>query len=328
MDYSIRFAQAHWLYYLLPLIALGALFVYAYKKQVAYKYSLGSFLAKSKARTNHPYKKILNALRVGTLCALAISCARPQLVDSRSEITVEGIPMILALDVSASMQTPDMDGEQRIVTAIREAKKYVQQRPYDAMGLVIFANDAISRCPITHDKKLLTNILDELTIGLIDERGTHLSTALITAASRLKHLEAKSKVIILLTDGEPSEGDANPDIAIQIAQQMGIRVYTIGIGQDKPWQYAHPLFGVITVPPTINSPLLKKIAQETNGQFFLAHTTQDMRTIYDTIDGLEKSEIATPIFNNFYELGFLGMALALVLICLEIFLSTFIWFSL
>lgn len=330
MDYFIQFINKQWLYVLVPLIVAATSIVYKKKKHITYSYSLAGELLARGAGTRHPYQKITSIMSFLLLCLLALICARPQLVDSRTEVTVEGIDMVLALDLSGSMSMRDFehDPRTRIDIAKDEAIQFIKKRSNDAMGLVIFGNDAISRCPITYDKKLLEDTVKELYIGIIDYNGTHLSTALVTAASRLKHSKAKSKVIILLTDGVPSENDINPDTAIQVAQKMGIKIYTIGIGQDKPWTYIHPLFGAVSMPPTVDATLLKRIAQETQGQFFLAHNAQEMHAIYDTIDQLEKSEIVTPIFSNQRELGFLGIAVALGMLSVLIIVSTFIWFGL
>ena len=227
MNYFIRLVNGSWLYVLVPLLVAAACAYYKKKKQVAYASLLGKELLVKGAATHHPYKKILSALHFLLLCLLALICARPQLVDSRTEVTVEGIDIVLALDLSGSMAMRDFENDPRtrIDIAKDEALEFIKKRPHDAIGLVIFGNDALSRCPITHDKKLLEETVKELHIGMIDYEGTLLATALVTAASRLKHSKAKSKVIILLTDGNPSENDINPETAIQVAQKMGIKIY-------------------------------------------------------------------------------------------------------
>lgn len=329
VDYFIRFFNGSWLYWLVPLVILAAIVRYTIKKQVTYRYSLGSFLSARRAGTRHPYKKILYGCRFLLLCVLALTAARPQLVDSRSQITVEGVDIMIALDLSGSMNSQDFENDPRtrIEIAQQEAIRFIQKRTNDAIGLVIFGADAISRCPITHDKKLLEAIVKQSSVGSINHDGTVLSTALITAASRLRNSKAKSKIIILLTDGEPSEGDMNPEKAIEVAQKMGIKIYTIGIGSDQP-QIIQSFFGPMRIPPTINSDLLKKIASHTKGQYFVARNATEMQAVYDTIDQLEKTEITTPLFSNQHEVGIWGILAAFVLVCSEIILSTFIWFSL
>jgi len=132
--------------------------------------------------------------------------------------------------------------------------------------------------------------------------------------------------MILLTDGEPSEGDMDPAAAITIAQKLGIKVYTVGIGSEEPEVFMHPFYGMVR-KPSVNKKLLDTIAQGTGGKSFMAHNAQDMRAIYDTIDALEKTEYETPIFSRYYDLFGYGVAAILVLIFAELFLSTFVWFG-
>jgi Ca-activated chloride channel family protein len=330
MTHFIRFVHSSYLYVLLPLLAVVASVVHLYKRQTRYHYSLGALLKKSTAITQHPYKKMLYALRFCALLLMALLVARPQLVDSRSHVTTEGIDIIIALDVSGSMEARDFEHEtrSRIEIAKDEAINFIKKRAHDAIGLVIFGNDALSRCPITHDKRLLEELIKELKIGIIDHEGTKLATALITAASRLKHSNAKSKIIILLTDGAPSKGDMDPKIACDVAQKMGIKIYTVGIGDDQPRMKYIPLCGHMPIPPTVNSELLKTIANATGGSFFLARNAHEMNAIYGIIDQLETTKINTQVFNNYHELGMLGILIVIGLLCSELLLSTFIWFGL
>jgi len=143
---------------------------------------------------------------------------------------------------------------------------------------VIFAKDAVSRIPLTLDKKIINNLIGSLYIGILDPDGTVLSTAIITAANRLKKSDAKSKIMIVLTDGAPSETDVDPALAIELAQKLGIKIYTVGIGSDDDQLIMHPVLGMIA-KPRINKALLTKIAHQTGGKFFLARNSKDMRTI-------------------------------------------------
>lgn len=304
--------------------------MYKIKKQAIYSYPLGSVLAARKGAFRHKYRLFLYLLRFLLLCLLALIVARPLLIDSRSEVTVTGIDMVLALDLSASMSQRDSedDSRTRIEIAKDEAVQFIEKRVNDAIGLVIFGNVAVSRCPITYDKKLLKEIVRQLDIGIIDYNGTMLSTALITALSRLKHSHAKSKIIIVLTDGQPSDGDMSPDTVIEVARHMGVKIYTIGIGYDQPRRVQHSIFGAVVMPATIDNTLLKKIAGQTSGQYFVAHNAGEMHAIYEAIDRLEKSEITAPLFSKQYELGFIGILIAISLVCSEIIISTFLWFGL
>jgi Ca-activated chloride channel family protein len=276
---------------------------------------------------NHPYKKILYALRALALALLVFLIAKPQLVDTNSKVSVQGIDIMLAIDISGSMEMQDdkHDERSRVQIAKAEAIHFIEKRTNDAMGLVIFANDAVSRCPLTHDKKMLRHLVQGLEIGIIDPRTTVLSTAIISAINRLKHSKAKSKVIILLTDGEPSQNDIPAEVAIKAAQQLDIKIYTIGIGSDQPMM-VQTIYGIQSIPG-VNVPLLKKIAQETGGKFFMAKNAKDMRLIYDTIDALEKTENETPVFSNYWDIFIPFIWIIIGLLMIELIASTFVWFG-
>jgi Ca-activated chloride channel family protein len=333
MDYSIRFVHPGVLLVLIPALIGAALFVYLFKKRVVYSYSLGSYiraqLESQNGAVEHPYQKVLYILRFVILLLLALLVAHPQLVDYRSQVQIDGIDIVLALDVSGSMDQRDSqdDPRSRVDIAKKEAADFVEKRVNDAVALVIFGNDVLSRCPLTQDKKLLIDMIKELKIGIVDPDGTKLATAVITAAGRLKNSQAASKIIILLTDGEPSEGDMDTELAIKVARELGVKIYTIGIGGDEARIIFHPFYGPVQQNP-VNSDLLKKIAHSAGGQFFMAKNAKDMRTIYQAIDKLETTKHETIIFNNYYEWGIYGMYIALALVCCEILLSTFVWFSL
>lgn len=253
--------------------------------------------------------------------------AKPQLVNQHSKITLEGIDIILVLDVSDSMkyQHHATDARSRITIAQQEAIRFVDKRTNDAIGLVIFAYDALCSCPTTADKKLLKKIINDITIGSINPQGTVLSSGIITAANRLKHSKAKSKIMVVLTDGQPTPNDADPLVAIAIAKELGIKIYTVGIGEEDT-SYAGHFFAYMIQP--LNKKLLEDFARETGGRFFQAHNAQDMRKIYDTIDTLEKNRLELPLYDQRQDwfLPLLWTALALILI--ELFVATFLWFGL
>src|SRR5690606_37531747 len=143
-------------------------------------------------------------------------------------------------------------------------------------------------------------------------------------ANRLKHSQAKSKVMIVLTDGEPSEGDMDPSVGIDVAKKLGIKIYTVGIGNEQEQVFMHPMYGVVA-KPKVNKELLTKIATETGGYYFLARNAGDMRRIYDKIDALEKTEHEVPMFSLYYDLLIPFVAAVMVLLFGELFLSTYVW---
>ena len=324
----LRFAQASYFMITVPLLIGAVIFHWWLKKQPAYRYSLGAVIANLGSSGTHPYKKVFFLIRAVVLGALALLIAKPQLVDNKSKVTVEGIDIILVMDVSGSMQFQDYADDQRsrLDSAKEEAIRFIQKRVNDPIGIVIFANDAISRCPLTLDKKILETIVAGLHIGIINHEGTLLSTAMMTALNRLKKSSAKSKIMIVLTDGEPSQGDMDPSVVIETAKKLGVKMYTVGIGSDKDELMMHPLFGMVS-KPKINKELLTLVATKTGGQFFHVRSTQDMRKMYDTIDTLEKQKIETSLFNNYYDIFLPFVWAVFILMLVELALAATWWFS-
>jgi Ca-activated chloride channel family protein len=297
-------------------------------RSVRYRFTLVQEFINRHIYSSHVYKKILYALRLCALGSIVLLIAQPRLIDVDSKIPVEGIDIMLVLDVSGSMrfQDDERDARSRLEVAKEEAIRFVEKRDNDAIGLALFANDALSRVPLTMDRQLLKRVISEIELGFINPDGTLLFTGVLTAANRLKHSKAKSKVMILLTDGEPTDGDMSPQVVLDIVKQLGIKVYTIGIGSDAP-KYQQSFMGFVMVPG-VNRPLLEKISQTTGGQFFLAKNPRDMRAIYDTINALETSEQEMPAFSRWYDVAFFAVWGILGLLCIELLLSTLVWFSL
>lgn len=330
MAWIWHLGNAQALYGIIPfLIIILALRLWWYKP-IMYSYSLVHVLHSYRSFTGSFYaRKIISWLRLITLLLLAFLVAKPQRADNKSLIKAEGIDIVLALDVSGSMQHQDYqdDKRSRLEIAKDEAIHFIQKRTNDAIGLVLFANDTLSRCPITHDKKMIRDMVRDIELGMINPDGTLLATAIVTACNRLKHSQAASKVIVLLTDGQPSEKDMNPTVALEVAQKLGIKIYTIGIGSDKDEVIMHSFFGPIG-RPKINKELLTYFAQKTGGTFFQARNAADMRAIYDTIDRLEKKEYEAPIYQKYYDI-FMPFAWGVLALCgAELIASTLIWYGL
>jgi Ca-activated chloride channel family protein len=268
-----------------------------------YSYPLTSLIIKKQLQKTASIKYLLYTLRFCLLGFLAFLAARPQWADERSKINVDGIDIVIALDVSGSMEFFDdpQDRRMRIDVAKEEAIRFVEKRTNDPIGLVLFAKDAISRCPLTLDKHILKELIGGIKLGIIDPQATSLGTGLATAVNRLKKSKAKSKAIILLTDGQPSPEKISPATAVELAKQYNIKVYTIGIGNESGGFMMHPIFGTQSAQTTIDEELLKSIATQTGGASFLARNQKEMRTIYNTIDKLETTELETNVFHTFYE---------------------------
>ncbi len=326
-EWFIRFAYSKYLYLLVPSIIAAIAVRWYLVKPIVYRYALGETLRVSNMVNSRIRQHIVYALRVAVLSILALLIARPQLIDSKSKIKSEGIDIVLALDVSGSMQQPDFgDHRTRIEVAKNEAIRFVQKRDNDAIGLVLFAHDTVSRVPLTLDKLLLTDVISHIEIGDINANSTKLVVGMIAAANRLKNSISKSKIMVVLTDGAPTPDDFDPNVAIEVAKKYGIKIYTVGIGKNEDARRYIDFMGNQYMTG-VDKALLQKIAQATGGKFFMVTDTHDMRLMYDTIDALETSQIELPIFSRLYELYVPYTLLVLVLIVLELILSSVVWFS-
>lgn len=329
IHYGVRFAQPWILWWLIPTMMLAVLWRLFFYRKVYYRYSMAHVIASAGHASSAWHEHLLWGARLAILCMLALLCAKPQLVDKRSSITVEGIDIMLVLDVSGSMQYRDHADDQRtrIEIAKDEAIRFIEKRNNDAVGLVIFGNAAVSRVPLTLDKTMLKSVVKDIQLGIIDYNGTLLSTALVTACNRLKHSKSASKVIIILTDGAPSEGDIDPSVAVEIAKKLGIRIYTVGIGAEGDQVAFDPLYGQV-IAMGVNRPLLTRIAHDTGGKFFIARNAKDMRTIYETIDQLEKTKIQAPLFSKYYDIFEPFVWFIAIVLLLELLFLTSWWFGL
>ena len=329
MNWSMQFAFPLVLYIALPLLCAVFWYRRMYRVASAYRYPLTDVLQSFKATYKVPYKKIISFFRLMVLVGLALLIARPQLIDKQSQVNVEGIDIMLVLDVSGSMRMfEDLnDRTSRLQIAKDEAIKFVEKRDNDPIGLVIFAQEALSRCPVTLDKKMLESIIKDIQLGLINPEGTMLSKGLVMGINRMKKSKAKSKIVIALTDGEPTEGDLNPNIAIELAKKYGVKIYTIGIGSDGGY-FEHEFFGLQQAQSGIDRKLLHSIAQSTGGQFFEARRSQELAEIYETIDKLERTEYETNIYYKKYDIFMPFLWILAIMISLELFLSCFVWFGL
>lgn len=325
----LHFINIQILYILLPIFIFAFVYRLLFYHHLYYYYPLTKELKKNNITTSPYHKKILFLLRSIILCGLLFLIMRPVWVDEHSKINIEGIDIILAIDVSDSMNIFDdlQDRRPRIAVAKEEAIRFIEKRVDDPIGVVIFGREAISRCPLTLDKQILKELVGNLAIGIINPNETWLGTGLATAINRLRNSKAKSKIIILLTDGEPTPGEKiDPETAIDLAKKFGIKVYTIGIGNEHGGYFNHPMLGTMKIPElSINITLLKKIADETHGKFFRASNPKDLRIIYDTIDKLEKTEYQTTLFHKYYEAFLTFIWVILALLCLEFILRLFVW---
>ena len=219
---------------------------------------------------------------------LIVALARPQSHDNFNTSRVNGTDIVIALDISGSMSAKDFSPN-RFIAAKEVASKFVNQREYDNIGLVIFAGESLSLMPLTNDRGALINAIDNIKLGDLPD-GTAIGDGLASAVNRIISGKAKSKSIILLTDGTNNAGDVPPSTAAQIAQQKGVRVYTIGVGTNGTIQVPDPYgFSSTTIETKIDEESLKEIAQMTNGKYFRAKDEKVLAKVFDEIDKLEKS---------------------------------------
>ena len=246
-------------------------------------------------------------LRLLTFFLLVVVLARPQTRNSWDQRTTEGIDIMLAMDVSTSMLAEDLKPN-RMEAAKSVAAEFISGRPDDNIGLTIFAGEAFTQCPMTVDHQTLLNLLHNVRTdiaknGLIED-GTAIGMGLSNAVSRLKDSKAKSKVVILLTDGSNNRGDISPMTAASIAKSVGVRVYTIGVGTNKVARYPMEVGGTIqyvNMPVEIDTKTLSDIAATTDGHFYRATNMAALKQIYKDIDKLEKTKIDVKKFSKFYE---------------------------
>lgn len=263
-------------------------------------------------------------MRLFCLLLFIAALARPQKVTAEREYQTKGVDIIISLDISGSMLAEDFKPENRMVVAKQEAVKFIKGRENDRVGLVVFARKAYTQCPLTLDYNILIQLLNDIQIGMIAD-GTAIGMGLATSVNRLRSSDAKSKIIILITDGENNSGNIDPITAAELAKTFGIKVYTIGVGKGGlvPFPVNDPLFGkrYVQANVEIDETTLKRIADITGGLFFRARDPQSLAEIYEKINSLEKTEVKVKEYRSADELFHWFLIPALFLLLIEIFLS-------
>ncbi len=254
-------------------------------------------------------------LRTAALILIIIAIARPRSSTQMEKVDTEGIDIIFAMDVSTSMLARDFNPD-RLSAAKDIAIEFIAQRPSDRMGIVVFAGESYTQCPLTTDRATLINLMKDVQTDLIED-GTAIGNGLATAVARMKDSDAKSRVIILLTDGVNNSGEIDPGMATEIAKTYGIRVYTIGVGANgtAPYPVQTP-WGIEmrNIPVEIDEPLLRNIADGTGGRYFRATDNTKLAEIYSEIGKMEKTRVSVDSFPVYKDL-FKGYAVA-ALVCL------------
>ena len=319
---NITFANPKLLWGLLIVPAAIVWYVLRHKKQEAsVRFSdMNGFEALPKSWKVYA-RHLLFALRMAALALLIVALARPQSTSTSQTSNSEGIDIILAQDVSGSMLARDLKPD-RLEASKEVAAEFVEGRPTDRMGLVVFSGESFTQVPLTTDHGIMLNMLKELKSGMIED-GTAIGDGLATAINRLKDSEAISKVIILLTDGMNNAGSVDPYTAAELAKLYGIRVYTIGVGSYGTAPFpVQTIFGIQyqQMKVEIDEKLLTTIANTSGGKYFRATSNKKLDEIYDEIDKLERSKIEVTEFRHVHEEFYPLVALALVLLLVDFLL--------
>jgi len=280
-------------------------------------------------RSGFDVMKVLRHLpfvcRILALALIVVAIARPRSSDQMDKIDTEGIDIVLTMDVSTSMLARDFSPD-RISAAKDIAIEFISQRPADRIGIVVFAGESYTQCPLTTDRSTLINLMKEVQTDLIED-GTAIGNGLATAVARIKDSDAKSRVVILLTDGVNNRGEITPQTASEIAKTYGVRVYTIGVGKEgmAPYPVMTPWgVDVQNIQVEIDEQLLKDIAQTTGGRYFRATDNTKLMEIYAEINKLEKTKTTVDSFPVYKELFTAYALAALVLLLLGLFVDLFV----
>ncbi len=293
-------------------------------KTSAIKYSDVRIVQRAARTGRQRYRAILPVLRIVAVALLFVALARPRSGTEIREITSEGVDIMLALDVSSSMQAEDFKPHNRLYVAKEEIKKFVNKREHDRIGLVVFAKHSFTQCPLTVDYGVLLRFVDQVDFGLIED-GTAIGMAIANGVNRLRESESKSKIMILLTDGDNNAGEIDPVTAASLAAAFDIKIYTIAAGQTGNLMYPidDPIFGkrYVAKPSRIDEATLKQIADATGGKYYRARSGEELEQIYSLIDGLEKTEIEVSAHRQYTELFHFFVYAGLLLLALEMVLA-------
>ena len=322
----MTFANPEYLFLLLLLLPIVGWYIYELRKSDAsVQVSDTRVLAAQPKSIRIWLLHVPFVLRIAVITLISIALARPQLTNKWSSQSTEGIDIMMALDISGTMLAEDLRPN-RLEAAKKVASDFVIARPNDQIGLVVFAGESFTQCPLTTDHAVLVNLFKSVEYGMVED-GTAIGLGLANAVNRMKDSETKSKVIILLTDGSNNRGDIDPQTAAEIAKTYGIRVYTIGVGS-----YGQARVPVqtpigkqyITMDNEFDETTLRSIAETTGGQYFRAKDNTSLRAIYDQIDQMEKTKLRVREFSKHTENFMPFLYAALICLLLELIIRYFV----
>lgn len=323
LNYQFENIEFLWLLLVIPFLVVWQWFKNK-QQSPELKFPGASLLAGTAGNWLAKLRPVLYVLRLLAIALIIVAMARPRTSEENSKTkSAEGIDIVMAIDVSTSMLSRDLRPN-RLEATKEVASDFIQERPNDRIGMVVYAGESYTQTPLTSDHKIILNTMKDIKNGLIKD-GTAIGMGLATAVNRLKDSKAKSKVIILLTDGENNAGEIDPMTAAQLAEEFNIRAYTIGVGTKgtAPTPYAYDMRGNLVyknLPVNIDEELLKNIADQTGGRYFRATDNEKLNEIYAEIDKLEKTKLQELKFYS-YDEKFENFALAaFILFGLELLL--------
>ena len=320
-----RFADP---YYLLAFLIIPAM-VYWYfrgarRQSGKIKYSDIGLLKQIKPSLKQRLRHLLFVLRILAFSVLILALARPQSSSKEEEISTEGVDIVLAIDVSTSMLAEDFKPNNRLAAVKLVAKEFIEGRKNDRLGMVVFAGESFTQCPLTLDYGVLLTLLEQIQIAGENWDGTAIGMGIVNAVNRLRDSKAKSKVVILLTDGVNNRGQVDPITAARIAQTFDIKIYTIGAGTQGVAMY--PRDGIlgksyVPVPVEIDEDVLREIAKITGGLYFRATDAQKLKEIYEEIGSMEQTKIEVKEYTRYSEFFVYFLTAGLILLLFELILS-------
>lgn len=307
-----------------PLVLLAATFRWRRVRTPAAAFSNVERLGARRGR-RAAFSRLLPVLRALVLLLLVLALARPRFGEREVEVTSEGLDIVLAIDVSGSMRAEDFQPHNRLHVAKQRAADFIAGRAGDRIGLVVFASNSYTQCPLTTDHGVLSRLLADVDFGEIKD-GTAVGMAVANGVNRLKDVPGKSRILILLTDGRNNSGAVDPITAAELAYSLGVRVYTIGVGTlgEAPYPVDDPVFGrrYVRMEADVDEETLNRIAEITGGRYYRATDSEALDLIFQQIDQLEKTKVETREWVNYSEFGSYLAIPALLLVLLEAVLGS------
>ena len=289
-------------WYLLILAILPLIFIYksflSRSKDGSFRISSKSIISEKMIRKGVYKKRLLSFIQYLSMFLIILGLSRPRLIESLQEKNIEIVDIVLVIDISSSMLATDFQPN-RLEVVKKTAKDFINQRKGDRLGILVFAGESFIQCPLTIDNEVLLSLMSEIKVAQQSYDGTAIGMAIANATNRLRNSDAKSKVMILLSDGSNNAGELDPNTAADLAKQFGIKIYTIGAGTNQDVSFI-PGRGYIR--NEIDEETLKAIAKQTGGQYFRATNTEGLKEIYSTINALERTEVEIKVFTQYREL--------------------------